>query len=81
VAFKFNPETSLFMLVLIRKLGKNLSVGLMSALVLFLVSCASQKENVALVDDPNGKKESSVPWNKPEKWENTGPLSGLTDRR
>jgi len=45
-----------------------------------LVSCASQK-SVALVDDPTGEKGSSIPWNKQEKWENTGPLSGLTDRR
>ncbi|HJT81154.1 MAG TPA: hypothetical protein VJ719_08150 [Chthoniobacterales bacterium] len=44
-----------------------------------VVSCASQKK-VALVDDPN-QTESSIPWNKQEKWENTGPLSGLTDRR
>ena len=69
------------MLVLIHKLGKNLGVGLLSALGLFLISCASHKEHMALVDDPNGQKESSVPWNKPEKWENTGHLSGLTDRR
>jgi hypothetical protein len=64
------------MLALTRRFGKSLSV----ALGLLLVSCATQK-HVALVDDPNGKKESSVPWNKPEKWENTGPLSGLSDRR
>jgi hypothetical protein len=64
------------MLALTRKLGGTLGI----ALGLLLVSCASEK-HVALVDDPDAKKESSVPWNKPEKWENSGPLSGLSDRR
>jgi len=45
-----------------------------------LVSCATQKET-ALVDDPNAKRESTVPWNKPEKWESGGQLAGMTDRR
>ena len=45
-----------------------------------LVSCATQKET-ALVDDPNAKHESTVPWNKPERWESGGQLSGMTDRR
>jgi hypothetical protein len=69
------------MLAQIRKVRRPLA---MAAIIIFgcgLVSCASQKEHVALVDDPNGQKESSIPWNKQEKWESTGPLSGLTDRR
>jgi hypothetical protein len=35
---------------------------------------------MALVDDPNGQ-DSTIPWNKREKWEDTGPMSGLSDRR
>ena len=69
------------MLVLVRKAGGNFVLGLACVLAWMLVSCASQKEQVALVDDPNGQKESSIPWNKQEKWEGTGPLTGLTDRR
>jgi len=45
-----------------------------------LVSCATHKET-ALVNDPTDNGGSSIPWNKQEKWENTGPMSGLTDRR
>lgn len=43
-----------------------------------LASCAT-KEQPPLVDDPNGKRESTMPWNKQEKWEQ-GNIPGLTDR-
>jgi hypothetical protein len=48
-----------------------------------LVSCASQREKVALVDDPDAKHESQIPWNKQEKWESAGlgPMSNVSDRR
>ena len=45
------------------------------------VSCASQKEQVALVNDPDAKHESQIPWNKQEKWEVGGSLANMTDRR
>jgi hypothetical protein len=48
--------------------------------VFLFVSCASEK-HFALVDYPSGEKESTIPWNKQEKWENSGPLNGVTDRR
>jgi hypothetical protein len=67
------------MLGQIRKYRKSATVGVVFVFAFALASCASHKE-VALVDDPD-KKESSIPWNKQEKWENSGPLSGLTDRR
>jgi hypothetical protein len=67
------------MLGQIRRIQRALSLGLIVAFGFALGSCATHKE-VALVEDPD-KKESSIPWNKQEKWENTGPLSGLTDRR
>ena len=69
------------MLAQIRKAIGKLAVGLVLAVGFGLVSCASERHNVALVDDPNGEKESSIPWNKQEKWENSGPLNGVTDRR
>jgi hypothetical protein len=67
------------MLEQIRKVKRGLSLALVFGFGFALVSCATHKE-VALVEDPE-KKESSIPWNKQEKWESTGPLSGLTDRR
>jgi hypothetical protein len=36
---------------------------------LFAVSCQTTKEPPRLVDDPDAKKESALPWNKREKWE------------
>lgn len=45
------------------------------------VSCASER-NVAVVSDPTeGKEQSMIPWNKQEKWESTGNLGNITDRR
>jgi outer membrane biogenesis lipoprotein LolB len=42
-------------------------------------SCAAEKP--ALVDDPDSKHESQMPWNKQEKWETQGQMAGITDRR
>jgi hypothetical protein len=69
------------MLARIRRLEKAVMVAITVVVGCMLAACATHKENVALVDDPDGKKDSTIPWNKQEKWENTGPLSGLTDRR
>ena len=68
------------MLVQIRKTLANLTIGLTCIFGATLISCANHKET-ALVNDPTGQNESSIPWNKQEKWEGTGPMSGLTDRR
>jgi hypothetical protein len=32
-------------------------------------SCATEKKPQPLVSDPNAKPESTLPWNKQEKWE------------
>jgi outer membrane biogenesis lipoprotein LolB len=48
---------------------------------LFLGACATQKDPPALVNDPDAKKESQIPWNKQEKWESEGQLAGMSDRR
>ena len=45
---------------------------LLAALLATLVSCASQKDT-RLVNDPDQKPESAIPWNKQEKWETEGP--------
>ena len=60
--------------------------GAIRALVLLgvtstFVSCASQKEDVTIVQDPDAKHESMIPWNKQEKWETQAAMGGITDRR
>lgn len=37
-----------------------------------LAGCASQKEPPVLVSDPEHKPESTLPWNKQERWELAG---------
>jgi hypothetical protein len=68
------------MLALVRKIRKGIaSVALLIAATT-LVSCASQKQQL-VVDDPDSKHESMVPWNKQEKWETQGQFAGMTDHR
>ena len=81
MGFKSNRETSLFMLAQIRKHEKKVATALLLVAVGLLASCASQKENVALVKDPDAKPEGAMPWNKQEKWETGGQLSNMTDHR
>ena len=71
------------MLAQIRKLGKKGTIVLWLVIAGTLASCASQRENVTLVQDPDEKKDSMIPWNKQEKWETDGgsQLAGGTDRR
>jgi Spy/CpxP family protein refolding chaperone len=69
------------MLAQIRRLRKTIALGLLLAAAASFVSCASEKEQVALVNDPDSKKESMIPWNKQEKWETGGQLGNITDRR
>ena len=66
--------------------GRKLSAGLILGIGLALSSCATHKEAPRLVDDPDAKQESNIPWNKQEKWEvgaELGPVAGQTgsDRR
>ena len=60
------------MLAQIRKHEKKVAAVLLLAAATMLVSCATQKRDVALVKDPDGKPESALPWNKQEKWEGGG---------
>lgn len=45
-----------------------------------LPSCAT-KPAPQLVADPDAAHESTIPWNKQEKWESQGPYAGISDRR
>ena len=67
------------MLCLIRDMSRLRLVLLLSPLVLLLVGCSSNA-TVPSADnvDANGQPVSAVPWNKPESWETTGQLGGMT---
>ena len=39
-------------------------------------SCATEKPRTALVNDPDAQRESSIPWNKPAKWESSVNVPG-----
>jgi hypothetical protein len=69
------------MLEQIRKFQGKIAAVLLLAAASTLVSCATQKENVALVNDPDAKPETQMPWNKQEKWETGGQFANFTDKR
>jgi hypothetical protein len=56
---------------------KKICLALFAGVALMLSSCATQKEPPRLVDDPDAKHESNIPWNKQEKWEVGQELSQL----
>jgi hypothetical protein len=60
---------------------RKLALALVLASSALIVSCASDKTQARLVDDPDDRGASSIPWNKQEKWETGGQFAGMTDRR
>jgi hypothetical protein len=46
---------------------------LAAAILVLLPSCASDQP-----EDPN--RVSTIPWNRPEKWEGQGPLGGMMNQ-
>ena len=65
------------MLALVRNRAKFLSrLVLLACLAVLAVACATQKEPPRLVSDPEGKPESTLPWNQQEKWELGGGVLG-----
>jgi hypothetical protein len=57
------------MLAQVRKLRRKILAGLFCTVAITLASCASQKESVRLVDDPDDHGGSAMPWSRQEKWE------------
>jgi hypothetical protein len=53
-----------------------LTIALLSGVLASFSSCATEKPQTALIDDPDSRAESSIPWNKPEKWETGAQLPG-----
>src|SRR3954469_15755697 len=79
-ACRFNQEMSSFMPDLIRKFRRVVSIFLLFVAACIVASCAGEKP--ALVDDPNAKRETAMPWNKQEQWETDGgAMAGASDRR
>jgi hypothetical protein len=69
------------MLAQVRSLRTIVVPVLLCAFVVALTSCATQKQT-ALVQDPDDHHDSTMPWNKQEKWETTGGQpQAMTDRR
>lgn len=60
---------------------RKLALALLLASSALIVSCASDKSQARLVDDPDDHGASTMPWNKQEKWETGGQFAGMTDRR
>jgi hypothetical protein len=68
------------------ELARHVCVVLMVGIGIMLSACATQKQPARLVDDPDAKQESTIPWNRQETWEagaELGPVAGQTgsDRR
>ena len=57
------------MLAQIRKLRRKILATLFCAVAIAFASCASQKDSVRLVDDPDDRGGSALPWSHQEKWE------------
>lgn len=67
------------MLVTIRNRTLTRAV-LMACCGLALVSCATKKET-ALIDDPDARKETALPWNEQQKWEREGEAAAMNQQR
>ena len=57
------------MVAQVRKLRRKILAGLFCAVAITFASCASQKQSVRLVDDPDDRGGSALPWSHQEKWE------------
>ena len=57
------------MVAQVRKYQGKILAALFCAVAITLASCASQKDSVRLVDDPDDHGGSALPWSRQEKWE------------
>jgi predicted ATPase len=69
------------MLVTIRKgnFGRAAACVALSLVALGLGSCA--KDPGPLINDPNAKKETALPWNEQQQWEREGEAAALNQQR
>lgn len=47
---------------------------------LAFASCATKKET-ALINDPDARKETALPWNEQQKWEREGEAGAMNQQR
>jgi hypothetical protein len=59
-----------------RRLTRCLTIALLAVAAGAFPSCATQKPRTALISDPDSQTESSIPWNKPAKWESGANVPG-----
>jgi len=75
------------MVAQLRKSRRKILAALFCTVAITLASCASQKDSVRLVDDPDDHGGSALPWSRQEKWEIApdanalGPTSSSDARR
>jgi len=75
------------MVAQVRKCRRKILAALFCTGAITLASCASQKDSVRLVDDPDDHGGSALPWSRQEKWEIApdanalGPTSSSDARR
>ncbi len=69
-------------MLVIHNLRRAVAGALLFAASVTLISCAAEKDT-RIVSDPNEKDESTIPWNKQEKWETQGQgqLANMMDSR
>jgi hypothetical protein len=65
------------MLAQARKHRRKILTALFCAVAITFASCASQHDSVKVVDDPDDRGGSSVPWSHQEKWEMMPDASAL----
>jgi predicted ATPase len=53
---------------------------LLASLVGALASCAT-KDPGQLINDPNARRETALPWNEQQKWEREGEASAINQQR
>jgi len=53
-----------------------LTIALLGGILASFSSCATEQPQTALIADPDARAESTIPWNKPEKWETGAQLPG-----
>lgn len=55
---------------------RSLALTLLATAAALICSCATEPPRTALISDPDAQKESSIPWNKPAKWESGANIPG-----
>ena len=56
---------------------RGLTVLVLAVTAASFCSCATEKQpRTALINDPDAQSESSIPWNRPQKWESGSQVPG-----